>query len=50
VKPDRLRAVKIFVTAAPDQVPGGSADLKIQVQDTETGVSVTNDISFRGPK
>jgi cytochrome c oxidase accessory protein FixG len=50
VKPDRLRAVKIFVTAAPDQVPGGSVDLKIRVQDTETGVSIANDTSFRGPK
>jgi len=50
VKPDRLRAVKIFVTAAQDQVPGGDVDVTFKVRDRASGVAVTSDTSFRGPK
>ena len=50
VKPDRLRAVKIFVTAPADQVPGGVADLTIRVQDDGSDVTLANATTFRGPK
>jgi cytochrome c oxidase accessory protein FixG len=50
VQPDRLRAVKIFVTAAPDQVPGGTKDVTFRVRDEASGVVVTSDTTFRGPK
>lgn len=50
VKPDRLRAVKIFATAPADQVPGGDEDVTFRVQDEASGTVVTSETTFRGPK
>ncbi len=50
VKPDRLRSVRIFVTAGADAAPGGSLPIEFVVRDTESDVTIRQATTFRGPK
>ena len=50
VKPDRLRAIKVFVTAPADRVTGGSQPLTFMVEDQDGPERASYRTTFRGPE
>ena len=50
VEPDRLRSIKLFVTAPRDEIIGGAHDLTVVVQDRDGTDQARYRTTFRGPE
>ena len=48
--PDKLRSLKVYVTAPADAAPGGSVPLEFWLSDDATGRSTMVETTFRGPE